>query len=117
MKVNVEGDMFKTFESINDPMLFYSRPKGVYTGKDTENIMLDFYPVNTNLGEKHLIKVEVAGHTFTVDTWQPYFLTGLPMGENTVTLTLTDLNGNVLDTPYNPVSRTFTLAPAPDQVQ
>jgi hypothetical protein len=117
LKIQVSNNSIENMEAIVSPMLFYSRPKGAYTGKDTENIMLDFYPINTDLGNKHLIKVEVAGHTFTVDKWQPYYLTGLPMGENTVTLTLTDLNGNVLDTPYNPVSRTITLTPSPDQAQ
>jgi hypothetical protein len=117
LKIQVENKSITGMEAIVSPMVFYSRPKGTYVGKDTENIMLDFYPINTNLGNQHLVKVEVAGNTFTIDTWQPYYLTGLPMGENTVTLTLTDMDGKVLDTPYNPVSRTITLAPAPDQAQ
>ncbi len=111
MKVNVEGDMFKTFESINDPMLFYSRPKGTYVGKaDTEKVMLDFYLVNATLGDRYKVKAEINGEeTHTLDTWQPYYIEGLPMGKNTVKLTLIDDKGNPVDTPLNPVTREFTL--------
>ncbi len=110
VKVGVEGQSFTTVEPITDPMLFYSRPKGTYKASDTENLMLDFYPVNVELGEEYQVKVEVGGETFMVDTWQPYFFKGLPMGEHTITLTLVDKNGNAVDAPLNPVSRTITLA-------
>ncbi len=94
---------------VKRPMLFYSRPKGTYVGKDTENVMLDFYVANAELGNDYKVKVEVADQTFMVDKWQPYFLKGLGMGEHTVTLTLLDAEGNVFETPLNPVSRTITL--------
>ncbi|WP_020535764.1 hypothetical protein [Lewinella cohaerens] len=99
-----------SWEPVTEPMLFYSRPKGTYTGKDTENLMLDFYLANVTLGDDYKVKAEVAGETFMIDTWQPYFLKGMPMGEHTVTLTLVDAEGKTVDTPLNPVSRTITLA-------
>ncbi len=99
-----------SWDSVTEPMLFYSRPKGTYTGKDTENLMLDFYLANVTLGDDYKVKAEVGGETFMIDTWQPYFLKGLPMGEHTVTLTLVDAEGKTVDTPLNPVSRTITLA-------
>ncbi|MEL6970098.1 MAG: phosphopeptide-binding protein [Bacteroidota bacterium] len=105
----VVGNSLQKSAPVTTPMLFYSRPKGTYVGKDTENIMLDFYPVNAELGNGYQVQVEVAGETFTVDTWQPYFLKGLGMGEHTVTLTLLDADGNPVDAPLNPVSRTITL--------
>ena len=111
--VQAEGGNFMREKPLNDPMLFYSRPKGTYTGKDTESILLDFYPVNAPLGDKYKVKVDANGTQFTIDEWQPYVLKGLPMGENTVTLTLVDGYGAVVDAPYNPVSRTFTLAADP----
>ena len=110
VKVGVQSNAFTTVESIEGPMLFYSRPKGSYAGPDTDNLMLDFYPVNVELGEEYQVKVEIAEETFTIDTWQPYFFKGLPMGEHTVTLTLIDKEGNTVDAPLNPVSRTITLA-------
>ena len=110
VEANVSGNSIVDADPIEDPMLFYSRPKGTYVGKDAENVMLDFYPVNAELGNGYQVKVEVAGETFMVDKWQPYFLKGLGMGEHTVTLTLLDAEGNTVDAPLNPVSRTITLA-------
>ncbi|MEQ9566580.1 MAG: hypothetical protein RLN85_12365, partial [Pseudomonadales bacterium] len=34
---------------LSAPHLFYSRPKGTYSGPDTEKLMLDFYLLNTTL--------------------------------------------------------------------
>jgi hypothetical protein len=95
-------------------MLFYSRPKGTYVGKDTEKLLLDFYPVNVTLGADRKVKVDVNGQQIALlDTWQPYALGGLPMGKNKVTLTLTDGTGKAIDTPLNPVTREFTLKADP----
>ena len=111
--VTVRDGGFASEAPITEPMLFYSRPKGTYTGKDTENVLLDFYPVNVELGDDYKVRVETGGQTFTVDEWRPYLLRGLPMGENTVTLTLVDGAGQPVAAPLNPVSRTFTLAADP----
>lgn len=96
------------------PMLFYSRPKGAYTGKaETEKVMLDFYLINASLGKQYKVKADINGEEHIIDTWQPYYIEGLPMGENTITLTLLDAAGNAVDAPLNPVSRTFTLQADP----
>ena len=113
VNVNVEDGAFASQEPITEPMLFYSRPKGTYVGKDAETLLLDFYPVNVELGDDYKVRVETGGQTFTVDEWRPYLLRGLPMGENTVTLTLVDGAGQPVAAPLNPVSRTFTLAADP----
>lgn len=110
VEAKVSGNSIVDETAITDPMLFYSRPKGTYTGKDTENVMLDFYPVNAELGNGYQVKVEVAGETFMVDKWQPYYFKGLPMGEHTVVLTLLDAEGNAVAAPLNPVKRVITLA-------
>lgn len=110
VKVNVADKAITEMADIDQPMLFYSRPKGKYVGEDTKNIMLDFYPVNVELGEKYKVIAIVGDQKFEIDEWKPYVLNNLPMGENTVTLTLVDSEGNNVDTPLNPVSRTFTLA-------
>jgi hypothetical protein len=104
--------MIKRAESINYPMVFYSRPKGTYTGKkETEKVMLDFYVVEAMLGaNKYKVKVNINGEEdHLLDTWQPYYIEGLPMGTNTVTLTLLDPKGEVVEAPYNPISREFEL--------
>lgn len=114
--VQVKDKAFANVAEIEEPMLFYSRPKGTYVGKaDTEKLMLDFYLKNVNLSaDGYKVQVDVNGETVsTVDTWKPYFLNGLPMGENTVKLTLLNADGTVAAVPLNPVERTFTLKADP----
>ncbi len=96
---------------LTKPHMFYSRPKGTYTGKDTENLLLDFYLVNADLSASgNKVRVTVNGNKeFMITEWKPYLLKGLPMGENTVKLELLDQNGNMIDSPFNGVERTFTL--------
>lgn len=110
--VTFEGGKITTSEDIKDPMLFYSRPKGTYTGAaETKKVMLDFFIVNTELSkEGNQVKVTVNGEEIaTLTEWKPYFLEGLPMGKNTVTLELVDAEGKKVDAPLNPVTREFTL--------
>lgn len=98
---------------LDAPHMFYSRPKGEYVGKDTEQVMLDFYLVNTDLSTTgNKVRATINGTEFTLDRWLPYVMEGLPMGENTIKLELIDNNGNVLPGPYNSVTRTFTLKPS-----
>ena len=109
-KVNVEDGKFTSSEDVTEPMLFYSRPKGTYVGEnDTKKVMLDFYLANLDLGTDYKVKAEINGEAHMIEQWQPYFVEGMPMGENTIKLTLLDKDGNVVDTPLNPVERTFTL--------
>ena len=98
---------------LSAPHMFYSRPKGEYVGKDTEQVMLDFYLVNTDLSATgNKVRATINGTEFMLDRWLPYIIQGLPMGENTIQLELVDNSGNVLPGPYNSVTRTFTLKPA-----
>ncbi len=93
------------------PHMFYSRPKGTYSGADTKKLLLDFYLVNTDLSEGgNTIRVTVNGDTeFNLTEWKAYILENLPMGENTIKLELLDSQGNLVESPYNPVERTITL--------
>ena len=108
-KGTFEANTLKETTNIADPMLFYSRPKGTYVGEDTKKVMLDFYLLNTSLGNDTKVKVDINGEIHTVDSWQPYYITGLGMGENKIELTLIDAQGKAIDSPLNPVTRTFTL--------
>ena len=100
----------RTEFNLNAPHMFYSRPKGEYVGKDTEQIMLDFYLVNTNLSTTgNKVRATVNGTEFILDKWMPYIIEGLPMGENTIKLELIDNSGSLVPGPYNSVTRTFTL--------
>ena len=115
VKATVANGAFTSSEDITDPMLFYSRPKGTYTGKkETENVMLDFYPVNAALGSEYRVRATINGKEFMIDRWQPYYIKGLPMGSNTVTLTLM-AGDSIVEAPLNPVTRTFTLEALPGE--
>lgn len=114
-KVNAENGAFTNMENISEPMLFYSRPKGTYRGqKATENVMVDFYPVNAPMEAGYSVMAELDGAPLAKFTeWKSYYIKGMDMGEHTLKLTLMDKDGNAVEAPLNPVSRTFTLEALP----
>jgi hypothetical protein len=117
VKASVEGNSITTEEAVTVPMLFYSRPKGTYVGEDAKRVMLDFYLANVSLGSEYMVQADINGEIHLVESWQPFYIEGLPMGENTITLSLIDKDGQLVDTPLNPVSRTFTLVADPAENQ
>ena len=93
-KINDKGG-YEKLAAPTEPMLFYSRPKGEYKGMDTKAILLDFFVVNTTLAKDgYKVQANVNGQDFMLDEWRPYQITGLPMGENVIKLTLMDENGS-----------------------
>jgi len=90
--------------------LIYSRPKGSYSGKDTQQILLDFFVLNTSISEEgNKVRVNINGEEFLVTEWVPYIIKGLPIGQTTIELTLIDAQGNLIPGPFNKVKRTITL--------
>lgn len=114
-RIDEKGIMTK-LDSPATPMLFYSRPKGDYLGKDTSNLLLDFYPTNVALGTSHRVHVQVSNETngrsasFMLDSWKAQFIQGLGTGKSTVVLTLTDKDGKPLEGPNTTVTRSINLA-------
>lgn len=108
-RVNDQGRIEK-LEDPKTPMVFYSRPKGDYVGKDTDNLLLDFYLWNAKLGPDYKVQADVNGQVLTIDNWKPYFLKGLPMGKNSIRLTLVDKNGDKVTGDNTEVTREFNLA-------
>ncbi len=96
---------------LSGPLLFYSRPKGTYSGKDANKILFDFYLANTKLSaDKRKVAVTVNDSLeFAFDKWQPYIIEGLPAGENTIEISLLDENGNDINPDMNRTVRKFTL--------
>lgn len=96
------------------PHMFFSRPKGKYTGpKETDKLLLDFYLVNCDLSpEGNKVRATINGQEFTFTKWAPYIIEGLPLGEVKIKLELLDANGQLVPSPFNPVERTATLEPA-----
>jgi len=109
--IKIQDGIVHDIEPITEPMLFYSRPKGVYTGDDTKRVMLDYYMINTN--PDHWVQADINGQIFDFKEWQPYYIEGLPDGDNTIKLSLMDKDGNLVRTNNNPVARTFKLNPDP----
>ena len=98
------------------PTIIYSRPKGLYEGKDAKKIMLDFYLINAELGDdykaKYTIRKNEAGadeYSITMGEWNPAFITGLTSGEYIITLQLLDGEGNLVEGPFNNTERTINV--------
>ena len=95
---------------LNKEFLFYSRPKGTYKGTGTENLLLDFYLVNTEISDVgNKVRATINNTQFIIDEWAPYNIKGLPKGEIKIKLELIDAFGNLIDTPFNPSERTIIL--------
>jgi len=112
VKASVDGKRITNSADIKEPMLFYSRPKGLYTGDDTKKVMLDYYLINADqAGFK--VEADINGEKHMMDKWQPYYIEGLPEGDNTIKLSLIDSTGQLAKVPLNPVSRTFKIEKTP----
>jgi len=104
------GDVAPSAADLTTPHLFYSRPKGTYAGEDAKKVMLDFYLLNCTLSpDGYNVKATINGQEFLIDDWAPYYMEGLPLGDNTIKLALIDADGKIVDSPFNPVERTINL--------
>lgn len=91
--------------------LFYSRPKGSYEGEDISKVMLDFYLINTTIGEDGnyvAVSIDDAAE-FKITKWVPYFMEGLTVGDHTIKIQLMDKDGAPIEGPFNTEERTFSL--------
>jgi hypothetical protein len=116
-KIDEKGNL-KKLEDPKEPLLFYSRPKGDYIGKDTANLLLDFYVWNCTLATNgYKVKAEISNEakstqtlTSTFDKWESHFIQNLGTGKCKVSLTLLDKDGKPVDGPLAAVSREFNVA-------
>jgi hypothetical protein len=113
-KIDEKGNL-KKLDDPKTPMLFYSRPKGDYIGKDTTNVLLDYYVWNfAPAADGYKVKADITPATgdalsTTFDKWAPNFIQNLPTGKSKVTLTLVDKDGKTVEGPNTNVSREFNL--------
>ena len=81
-------------QDLDEPLLFYSRPKGTYAGDDGNKLLLDFYLRNLSLSESgYKVKATIDGEEFILPKWCPYFVEGLGVGEHSFQLELIDADG------------------------
>ncbi len=111
-----EKGNIKKLEDPKTPMVFYSRPKGDYIGKDTANVLFDFYVWNATLApDGYKVKAQI--HTesgrdtaLTITEWKSNFLHNLGTGKASIILTLFDKDGKQLEGPNTQTMRSFNLA-------
>ncbi|MGN6567086.1 MAG: hypothetical protein ACTHJ0_03990 [Flavipsychrobacter sp.] len=114
-KIDDKGKLVK-LDDPKTPMVFYSRPKGDYIGKDMTNVLLDFYVWNANLSaDGYKVKADVTPETgtatsFTISDWKSNFLNNLPQGKTNVTLTLLDKDGKSVHGPNTTATRSINLS-------
>lgn len=114
--IDAKGSL-KKMDEPKTPMITYSRPKGDYAGKDTANVLLDFYVWNGTISSDGMkVKAEISNLdkatqqlTTVLDKWEPRFIQNLCTGKCKVTLTLTDKDGKALEGPGTSASREFNL--------
>lgn len=95
---------------LSNEFMFYSRPKGTYKNGDTEKILLDFYLVNTEISKNgNRIRVTINNSEFYIYEWSPYVISGLPKGETSIKLELLNKENQLIETEFNPSSRTIIL--------
>ncbi len=99
------------------PAIIYSRPKGAYEGEGADEILLDFYLNNVELGPdgykaKYTIrKKDSTGEVTSIilTDWTPAYVTGLTTGDYAVKLELLDKDGNVVPGPFNSTEREISI--------
>ncbi len=95
---------------LTQPMLFYSRPKGEYKGKETKKILLDFYVVNATLGTNdYSVRATIDGTVFLLKSWKGYLIEGLSIEEHSIKIELLDKEGNLVKSPYASTERKIKL--------
>jgi hypothetical protein len=121
-KIDKKGNLSQ-LEPSKKPMLFYSRPKGEYVGKDMENVLLDYYVVNATIHPDSMkVKVNIVNQgkkvkrdtSFTATSWEPLFVKNLRPGKATITISLLDRKDKKLNGIHTSVSREITLKKATD---
>jgi hypothetical protein len=93
------------------PVLSYSKPEGVYSGRAAERILLDFHLANARLtvGGNNVRLTLDGGAPIDLAAWSPVWLEAVPKGTHSVSLTLVGPDGKALHGPYNEVERSFTV--------
>lgn len=114
-----EGKDFATKSNAGEvdatkPLLTYSRPKGEYTGADSEAIMIDFWLTNGKLqseGGDYRVRYTIdGGAPRFIDTWNPIWLSGWASGKHTVKVELVDKSGQVVENGgYNSTTREINV--------
>ena len=75
--------------------------------------MVDFYPLNVELGDEYKVKLQVNGEVTLLDKWQPYYIENLPLGQNTIGIALVYPDGSSVPGSQTAILQTITLREDP----
>ena len=93
---------------LGQPFLFYNMPlQRVYTQEEAEQLLFDFYLVNTEISPTgNKIRLIIDGTTnFIIDQWSAYLLSGLTVGEHSISIQLTNNYGKNIEGKYTSAHR------------
>ncbi len=113
--VEIEDGKITHEWEIPEPTIFFSRPKGTYTGVDTKRVLLDFYPVNCEIGKDAWVEVYINGEFKILNEWKAYFIEGLVPGENSVALRLVDEYGDQIVGKQSAIRKLIKIVPDPTE--
>ncbi|MEL7021355.1 MAG: hypothetical protein AAGK47_07105 [Bacteroidota bacterium] len=107
-----DGSIF-AHSDVRPEVIMYHQPSGTFSGEAAKRVPLDFYMYNVDIKGAYRILLDINNgkDQFYLNSWQPYYIEGLPAGENIVKLYLVYTNGELVDVPVNVVQQTFTVAP------
>lgn len=107
-----DGNIFGHSEP-RPEMIMYNQPRGTYKGAAAKQVPLDFYLYNADIKGAYRVLLDINNgkDQFYLSSWQPYYIEGLPAGENTVKLYLVYTNGEVVNVRTNVVQETFMVEP------
>ena len=95
---------------LNGPNLFYYAPSGKFSGRDCEEILLDFFIINCSLSpDSYRVRVIINDSDFIISEWMPYVIRNLPDGESTIALELIGPDGVRVGSPFNSTTRKISL--------
>ncbi len=117
-KITVKNNsLVKVYQMNNFPELFCTSPAGNYPTLVADKVLLDFYLLNANIDSNHKIQLTINdGQSFIISQAKPFYMTGLPYGENEIELMLVNGNGDMIRMPRNPVKRSFILQNPPQNL-
>jgi hypothetical protein len=99
---------------LNEPTLFYSRPKGTYTAEESKNLLFDFYLHNVELTYQGFnVKLTIDGENeYLISKWQPYVVKGLEAGTHIFKIELLNTLGESVNPEVNTVIREIKIEKA-----
>lgn len=109
-KIVAKDNNFTAMENISQPMIFLNMTdEPIQQAAAGEGVLLDFFLINGALGVEYSVQVILDGSTIAVNNWQPYLMRNLSPGEHQLELRLLGRTGELVNSPYNPVKRSFSI--------